>query len=103
MEGVLGPTQRAQLQTWMKENTTGNTQIRAGVPMGWIIGDKTGSGDYGTTNDIGVIWPPNQKPIIVVVYLTQSKKTATDGHEVIAEATRLILNQLSPMPTSSNS
>ena len=54
---ALGETQRAQLVTWLKGNTTGAASIQAGLPTSWTVGDKTGSGDYGTTNDIAVIWP----------------------------------------------
>jgi len=87
---VLGNTlalpQRQQLQTWLKENTTGNARIRAGVPKGWVVGDKTGTGDYGTTNDIGIIWPPKCSPIVVAIYFTQNKKDATPRDEIIAHA-----------------
>lgn len=41
----------------MKGNTTGAASIQAGLPASRVVGDKTGSGDYGTTNDIAVIWP----------------------------------------------
>ena len=53
---ALGDSQRAQLVTWMKGNTTGAASIQAGLPASGC-GDKTGSGGYGTTNDIAVIWP----------------------------------------------
>ncbi len=53
---ALGEQQRAQLVTWLKGNTTGGQSIRAGLPASWAVGDKTGAGDYGTTNDIAVIW-----------------------------------------------
>jgi hypothetical protein len=48
------------LTGWMRDNTTGGELIRAGVPDGWIVGDKTGSGGYGTRNDIAVLWPPDR-------------------------------------------
>jgi beta-lactamase class A len=66
---VLASPQREQLKAWLKNNTTGNNRIRAGVPKGWIVGDKTGTGDYGTTNDIGIIWPPSGSPIVVAAVL----------------------------------
>ncbi|WP_250114172.1 hypothetical protein [Escherichia coli] len=34
------------------------------------MGDKTGSGGYGTTNDIAVIWPKDRAPLILVTYFT---------------------------------
>ncbi len=58
---VLGKTlsakSRAQLVEWLAANTTGGKRLRAGLPTGWHVGDKTGTGDRGTANDIAVIWP----------------------------------------------
>ena len=89
---VLQPAQRAQLIDWLKNNTTGNARIRAGVPKGWIVGDKTGTGSaYGTTNDIGIIWPPQSAPIIVVIYFTTDRKDAVKRDDVVASATRIVI------------
>ena len=85
--------QREQLQVWLKNNTTGNATIRAGVPNGWIVGDKTGSGDYGTRNDIGIIWPEKCSPIVVAIYTTQNKKDAISRDDVIASATRILISE----------
>ena len=52
---ALGAPQRDQLQAWMRANTTGGERIRAGVPAGWDVIDKTGTGDYGATNDVAVV------------------------------------------------
>ena len=91
---VLNSTQRYKLRTWLRNNTTGYSRIRAGVPKGWLVGDKTGTCGYGTTNDIAVIWPPQQTPIIVVIYFTQQKKNAVAREDIIAGATRLVLNAM---------
>lgn len=92
---VLRPAQRNQLVAWLKGNTTGDATIRAGAPAGWVVGDKTGSGDYGTTNDIAVLWPTQGAPIILVVYFTQREKEAKPRRDVLASATKIILSQLS--------
>ncbi len=89
---VLDLPQREQLLMWLKNNTTGDLRIRAGVPKGWMVGDKTGTGSYGTTNDIGIIWPPNAKPIIVAIYFTQNKKAAAPRNEVIASVMRVLVS-----------
>ena len=94
---VLRTSQREQLQIWLKVNTTGDTRIRAGVPKGWIVGDKTGGGAYGTNNDIAIIWPPKCPPIIVAIYTTQTKPDATPNDQVIAAATRIVINELAPI------
>ena len=91
---VLASSQREQLQLWLKNNTTGKDRIRAGVPKGWVVGDKTGTGDYGTTNDIGILWPPKKSPIIVVIYVTQSKKDAVPRADIIASVTQILVRSL---------
>jgi beta-lactamase class A len=91
---VLGAPQRKQLQTWLKANKTGNFRIRAGLPKGWMVGDKTGTSDeYGTTNDIAVIWPPKLPPIVLVVYFTQDKESAKPRDAVIASATKIVMSE----------
>ncbi|WP_174847621.1 class A beta-lactamase BlaA [Yersinia artesiana] len=92
---ALLPAQRSQLAVWLKGNTTGDATIRAGAPADWIVGDKTGSGDYGTTNDIAVIWPPKGAPIVLVVYFTQREKDAKPRRDVLASATKIIWSQIS--------
>jgi beta-lactamase class A len=91
---TLGPTQRAQLITWLKASTTGSARIRAAVPQTWIVGDKTGTGDYGTTNDIGIIWPAHCPPVVIAVYYTQDQSNAPKREDIIATATHIALSKL---------
>jgi beta-lactamase class A len=67
---ALSPSSRAQLTDWLVHNQTGDKRLRAGVPAGWKVGDKTGSGARGTTNDLAILWPPQRGPIFVAAYLT---------------------------------
>ena len=60
---VLSAEGKALLVDWMRNNTTGYKHIRAGVPLGWAVADKTGSGSYGIANDIGIA-ELNEKNII---------------------------------------
>ncbi|WP_337262438.1 MULTISPECIES: class A beta-lactamase [unclassified Serratia (in: enterobacteria)] len=87
---ALPQAQREQLVAWMKGNTTGDKRIRAGVPAGAIVADKTGGGDYGTTNDIGIVWRENRAPVAIVVYFTQPQQDAKANNEVIAAAARIV-------------
>ncbi|OMQ27090.1 class A beta-lactamase [Serratia oryzae] len=87
---ALPQAQREQLVAWMKGNTTGGKRIRAGVPAGAIVADKTGGGDYGTTNDIGIVWRENRAPLAIVVYFTQPQQDAKANNEVIAAAARIV-------------
>jgi beta-lactamase class A len=85
---------RAQLQAWLRGNTTGAARIRAGVPADWQVGDKTGTGDYGTANDIAVLWPPGRSPVVIAIYTTQGDKDAKARNDVIAAAARIVVDWL---------
>lgn len=97
---TLGLQQREQLLYWLKANTTGGAKIRAGVPKGWIVGDKTGTGgSYGVTNDIAIIWPPKASPIIMAIYFVTNDKNDTQHYDnVIASASRIIISSLHLKP-----
>jgi beta-lactamase class A len=69
---ILRQPSRAQLLQWLDGNKTGDERIRAGLPADWKVGDRTGSGQNGTTNDIAILRPPGRAPILLSVYLTET-------------------------------
>jgi beta-lactamase class A len=73
---VLSAASRARLVGWARGTKTGDRRLKAGLPPGWSLAHKTGSGRNGSTNDIGVLWPPSGPPILAAVYFTGS--TAKD-------------------------
>jgi beta-lactamase class A len=91
---ALAAAERRQLQEWLLGNTTSATRMRAGVPADWKVGDKTGGGDYGTNNDVGVLWPPAGAPLLVAIYLTFPAKDAPVRNDVVASAVRIAVNAL---------
>lgn len=89
LEHSLPAVQRQQLDAWMRGNTTGDKRIRAGVPAGWQVADKTGSGAYGSVNDIGVAYPASGAPLVIAVYYTREQKNADTNEDIITAATRI--------------
>jgi beta-lactamase class A len=88
-KSVLSPASRDQLVRWLVGCKTGNAKIRAGAPKGWRVGDKTGSGDHGSSNDVAVIWPPHRAPVIIAAYLTETalpEKKRNAIHAAIGQA-----------------
>ncbi|PEU25017.1 class A beta-lactamase BlaIII [Bacillus wiedmannii] len=93
--GTALPIEKRELLVdWMKRNTTGDKLIRAGVPKGWEVADKTGAGSYGTRNDIAIIWPPNKKPIVLAILSNHDKEDAKYDDKLIADATKVVLSTL---------
>ena len=87
---VLSPASRRQLETWLAGNKTGAQMIRAGVPTTWRVGDKTGRGGNGTTNDVAVLRPPNGPPIFLAIYFIGSAAAANERMATVAEAARVV-------------
>lgn len=70
---VLPDTTRAELKSWMIATETGLRRVRAGLPEGWVVGDKTGTsglvGTEGNYIDIGFAeGPKGQPPITFACY-----------------------------------
>ncbi|EGE39941.1 class A beta-lactamase [Streptomyces sp. SID4928] len=85
-DALRGP-ERARLTQWLTTNTTGGELIRAGVPKGWTVGDKTGAGStYGTRNDIAVVWPPDAAPLVLAVLSNRTTADADHDNTLIAKA-----------------
>ncbi len=93
---VLGRAERAQLTKWLRTNTTGGNLIRAGVPKGWVVGDKTGTGSgYGARNDIAVVWRPGAAPIVMAIMSNRAGEAAEHDDKLIAEAASVVAKSLS--------
>ncbi|GGH04216.1 class A beta-lactamase [Silvibacterium dinghuense] len=98
---VLSAASRAQLVAWMEANTTGKARIRAGLAASgragsWRIGDKTGTGDHATANDIAVLWPEGRSPVFLCVYLTEAQVKFPDQEAAIAAVAQAAAGLVQP-------
>ncbi|MGX5730581.1 class A beta-lactamase [Pseudoxanthomonas beigongshangi] len=74
---ILGAQSRQRLTGWLVDNRTGDRRLRAGLPAGWKVGDKTGSNGEDTTNDIAIVWPDRGRaPWLLTGYLQGAKVDA---------------------------
>lgn len=94
----LSAGSKSHLTQWLIANTTGDKRLRAGVPKDWKVGDKTGSGDHGTANDVAILWPPNHAllhaPLLAAVYLTGATVDSEARERTIAAVGELVLRML---------
>lgn len=88
---ALSPASRSQLAAWLVACKTGDARLRAGVPPGWRVGDKTGTGERGTANDVGVFWPPGRGPVVVAAFITGSAATPDAQGAAIADVARAVV------------
>jgi len=91
---ALSEASRRQLEDWLQRNETGGLMIRAGVPKNWIIGDKTGRGSNGATNDIAIMRPPGRAPILLVIYSVGSTATPNDRAAALAEVAKIVAESM---------
>ncbi|MBX3525160.1 MAG: class A beta-lactamase [Rhodoblastus sp.] len=87
---ALETASRERLTAWLIANKTGDTRLRAGLPAGWRVGDKTGAGGNGTANDLAIVWPPGRKPILIAAYLTQCDRGMDARNQALAEVARIL-------------
>ncbi len=94
----LDPAHRKSLRQWMVDSQTGLGRIRAGLPAGWVAGDKTGSCG-NAYNDVAFVELPDGGKYIVAVYLDRPKVEGAAANAIIAEVTRAIAEDLPKVPT----
>ncbi|PSK95553.1 beta-lactamase class A [Haloactinopolyspora alba] len=85
---------RARLRQWMLENRTGDARLRAGLPDGWRVADRTGTGAYGTANDVGVAWNPAGEPVVIAALTRRDDQDATADETVLADVAGLVAERI---------
>lgn len=86
---VLQPATRTQLEAWMRANQT--SSMRAVLPPEWTTVDKTGAGDYGSTNDVGIAYGPDGQRLLMAVM------TRSQGNDPNAESLRPLIGELTTL------
>lgn len=89
---ALSRESRNKLTAWLIGNETGDARLRAGLPETWRVGDKTGTCNARTANDVGIAWPPSGKPVLIAVYLAESDASPEAQNAAIADVARAVAN-----------
>jgi beta-lactamase class A len=79
----------------MSRTRTGHARLRAGVPRGWLVAHKTGTGQTyaGRTagfNDVGILLSPDRHAYAVAVMIGDSSSGARAGQHLIAGVARAV-------------
>lgn len=91
---ALSADNRAFLTDLLERNTTGDNRIRAGVPRGWRVADKTGTGSYGTLNDVAIVEPPGAAPIVLGIMSSKPTRNAGRNEKLLADAAAYVADTL---------
>lgn len=83
---------KKQLKQWMMDNQVSNDLLRSVLPKNWFIADRSGAGGYGSRGITAVVWSKTQAPLIISIYLTQTKASIEARNAAIAEIGKLIFN-----------
>ncbi|ODR98032.1 class A beta-lactamase [Methyloceanibacter methanicus] len=92
---ALSPLSRDLLTEWFVGCKTGTARLRAGLPETWRVGDRTGTGPHGTSNDVAVAWPTGPDPILIAAFLTGSKADETERDAALADVGEAIASAVS--------
>ena len=69
---LLTTPHRTVLEGWMREDKVADNLLRAALPKGWSIADKTGAGSYGSRAIIAAVYPTGGSPVYMAIYITQT-------------------------------
>lgn len=92
-DDTLRDEPRALLRQWLVETGTGARRVRAGLPQGWVAGDKTGTslwpGMGSLYVDIGFAQPPGRAPLTFATYYR-----ARETHQGLDPASEAVLAEV---------
>ncbi|MDI5969094.1 class A beta-lactamase [Streptomyces sp. SL13] len=88
---VLGAPDRRRLTGWLRNATAGGTRLAAGLPGGWTVAGQTGSGGFGSDNDVGVARPPCGTPVVLAVLTTRPRMPDARPDGALVTATAALL------------
>ena len=86
---ALSAASQQRLADWMVAGKTGGTRLRAGLPAGWPVGDKTGTNDTNCANDVAIAWPPQRAPLIIASFLANADVTPQQRDTAHADVARI--------------
>jgi len=90
VDAALSRDSRDRLVSWLVASTTGATKLRAGLPTGWRVGDRTGTGAHASNNDVAVAWPPGRAPMFIAAYSVGSPASQAARDAALADVARVV-------------
>jgi len=83
----------------MTDSSTGQQRLKAGLPQGWSIAHKTGSGPEvlgisTATNDVGIISSPKGRQVAIAVFIAGSKAPVAEREKVMSSIASAVVRAI---------
>ena len=96
---LLSEDSTALLLKIMTDSPTGQQRLKAGLPPGWSIAHKTGTGadvvGIGiATNDVGLISSPTGRRIVIAVFIAGSKAPLEQRESVMSAVASAVIQAM---------
>ncbi|RBW58901.1 class A beta-lactamase [Ruegeria sp. A3M17] len=95
---ALSPASSTQLRQWMIDDQVADGLIRAQVPDGWTIGDKTGAGGHGSRAIVAFLQTPGPRTYLAAIYLTESDAPLPERNAVLSDIGRAMIAEIAARP-----
>lgn len=99
--GALQPATHERLLRWLTDTQTGLQRIRALLPQGTVVADRTGGGPdsrgvNSCTNDVGIVTLPDGRHVALAVFVKASRASADARDRTIARLARAAFDHWAP-------
>jgi beta-lactamase class A len=93
---LLSPASTERMLAIMSDTVTGRSRLRAGLPDGWAVAHKTGTGQELNArvtgwNDVGLLTAPDGRTYAVAVMIGETTASAGARHALFQNVARAIV------------
>jgi len=90
---ILTDSSKVQLKQWMIDNKVADNLLRSVLPEGYQIADRSGAGGYGSRGITAVVWSEDKEPIIISIFLTQTRASFDERNQAITRIGNAIFDE----------
>jgi beta-lactamase class A len=90
---ALSLRSRARLVDWMSPGGVTADLIRSATPDGWLVADKSGSGD-ANRNIVAMVTPPGREPYFIALFLSDAEADFDTRNAAVIDLSKAVMDVL---------
>ncbi|MEL6299370.1 MAG: class A beta-lactamase [Pseudomonadota bacterium] len=90
---ALSTASKKQLLDWLRANAVGDRLLRAALPEGWSIADKTGATRKDMRGIVAVVYPTAAPPVTMAIYMKGTTLALKQRDAIIAGFGKALFRQ----------